>query len=146
MAYLGRVFVIRVEDADEASFERYLTELARSIDRRPDNARLLVLYDVPRLEQFSATQRKRVADIVVHRRNKLGRTTEKLVLATASPFVRGMLQAVWWLAPPPYPYDFARDSHEAIALLAAGDPTLDAAALERDYAALLERWRRERDP
>jgi hypothetical protein len=57
------------------------------------------------------------------------------VLTTPSPLVRGMLTAVFWVAPPPYEWKVAASEAEAFRWLAERDSQLDAHAALREYLA-----------
>lgn len=112
-------------------------ELARSIDARGAHDRVVVLYDVPSSLGISALARSSIARLLNERREILRATTSAYALATPSAFVRGMLQAVFWVAPPPYPHAMFSERRSALAILASHLPALNADAAAEDIERLL---------
>ncbi len=138
MAYVGPICFVRIGSALTARGERvHAEELARVIDARPLTARVGVVYDVPDTQGISAIGRSDLARMLNERRERLRRTTAAYALATPSSFVRGMLKAVFWVAPPPYPHAMVSDVDAALAFVAAALPDIDVVATRAAYDALL---------
>ena len=138
MAYLGPLCFVHIrEGLDSEGQEVHSRELARAIDVRSREDRVLVLYDVPDSIGIPALARSSIARLLNDRRDILRATTSAYALATPSAFVRGMLQGVFWVAPPPYPHAMFPDRRAALAFLANHLPGLDARASEDGIRRLL---------
>jgi hypothetical protein len=137
LSYLGDVQVTYLDmHMDDASFTRFVRTLAEDIDSAPDQTRRAVFHDVGHGGSHTAARRKAVADVLHSRRDKLGRITVAYALATPSPLVRGAATAIFWLAPPPYPWRVSATPKQAFQWLASKVPTLDPDALSNRYQAL----------
>lgn len=123
---------------DDASYARYLDALARDIARAPDNERRGILYETPDPGTSTAERRKRLGQILTTHRDKLARVTAGYVLATPSALARGLLTAVFWVAPPPYPNDVVATTAEGFEWLALRLPGLNAKACEQTYQKIRE--------
>ena len=140
MATIGRVLFTRIDEhLDPQSFERFLIELERSIDMRTPGQRFGIIYDVPDIGLNDAVRRRRVADILREREITLGSTTAGFALASSSRIVRGMLEAIFWIAPPPYPHTVVEGVREGLAFLNQFLPEVDPEAYEFEYQRLLAR-------
>lgn len=138
MDYLGPVLVVYVDArCSEQSFERQLTELAGAIDER--DGRAGVLYDVPSMRTLDARRRRAFTAMFEAHEERLAQTTAAYVLVTSSPVARGILRAMFWVAPPPYPHRVVSTTREGFAYLASEMPGLQGDLLEREYATLLRR-------
>jgi hypothetical protein len=139
-ADLGGVLVTYMDQrmADDA-YGRYLSNLASEIDGAAESNRRCVLNEVPDAGSTTAARRKAAADILHARREKLSRITIAYALVTPSALARGALTAVFWLAPPPYPWRVPRDVGEAFRWFATFDGRLDAPTMLSRYDGLKRR-------
>ncbi len=134
MIYVGSVCFIRIgAELDEAGEAVHRTELARAIDARPNTVRVGVVYDVPLALGITALGRSDIAAMLNQRRDKLRQTTAAFALATPSAFVRGMLQAVFWIAPPPYPSTMVESVEDALHFVARHLSGIDVPAMLAAY-------------
>ncbi len=138
--YFGVTAGVRVmhmnERISDADFHRYLQLMQADIDGRSEGDAMGVLYHVP---DAAITQERRIAlaKALKSREDKLHKITAIYVLVTSSFLVRGVVRAIWWLAPPAYPCAVASTTQEGFALLAARVPGADATELDRSFQALL---------
>jgi hypothetical protein len=138
MATRGLVQYVYVDERiDGASFDLYVRTLAEDIDRRPAFEKRGVLYVVPSPGTLDANRRKQVGDVLNSRKSKLAAITAGYALATPSPIARGLLTAVFWLAPPPYPSKVTGEPREALRWLAEKLPSIDAEAAAVTFDELL---------
>ncbi len=63
-----------------------------------------------------------MGELLDARKAKLSRITAGYVLVTSSQLVRGLLTAVFWFAPPPYPWHIATSARDGFAWLAGKLP------------------------
>jgi len=138
------MFVYAQSDLSDAGFDHHLRELAAAIDDRAGDTRVGVIYDAGLTVSVDARRRKRSSEVLDARRDKLGRTTAAFSLVSESAVMAGILRAVFWLAPPPYPWSVARDIRGGLEFLAKHMPTLDIVGVEGRYRALLARFEHER--
>jgi hypothetical protein len=139
MARLDRVVAAYMDErVVAASFDRYLAALAQDIDSADETEQRAVLYETPNPGAVSADQRKKLAALLAARTDKLARVTAGYTLVTPSAIARGVVTAVFWLAPPPYEYSIVATIPEGLAWLAQRTPGLDARTVERSYAAVRE--------
>lgn len=129
MAYVDRIMVIRIGAAfGQPAFARYIAEWERSVDERPPGAAVFAMYDMPVWPGLDPVQRKAWAGMLRKHEETLRRTTRGMALATPSKVTRGAAHAVFWLAPPPYPYWIVDTPHAAFESIAAhGGPPADPA-------------------
>jgi hypothetical protein len=118
---------------DDASYARFLSTLADDIDSTPVQQRRGVLYEAPEALGVGADRRKKLAVLLEARRESLAQITAGYVLVTPSAVARGVLTAVFWLAPPPYQTHVTGTLHDAFAWLAQRVPQLNAAEAELAY-------------
>ncbi len=131
------VFVLHAaREPSDGEFARYLSVVADEIDRASDEDRFGVLYDVVQGASSTPTRRRRLADVLEARREKLARIAVGCAFATSSPVVRGAATALMWLMEPPCDVEFVATTREGFAWLAARLPGLDAERSFRRYAAL----------
>ena len=117
--------------------ERQDVELGRVIDLRPENSFVGVLYDAPSSSMsIDAKRRKRSAEVLDSRRAKLEKTTAGFALASPSAMTRGILRAVFWMAPPPYPYVIVDTVRDGLVYLRTKLPALDVDRVLAEYEAL----------
>jgi hypothetical protein len=137
MADVGKVLVTYMdENANDESFARYVHTLAGDIDGTVEGAKRGILYVAPDPVSITAGRRKQVADVLRVRKQKLARITAGYTLVTPSPVVRGALTAIFWLAPPPYPWSVRGTAREGFAWLATHLEGLDADGLTAQYESL----------
>lgn len=76
------------------------------------------MLDARDANQMSAAHRKRVAEWLTLHREELRRYHVALAFVSGSALIRGVLTAIYWLHPPPYPYKMfgALDEAKAWAL------------------------------
>jgi hypothetical protein len=139
MGYIGSIMVIRIGGALTSNgFERYLDEWTRSVDARPAEGAVFVMYDMPEWPGLTGVQHKQWGAMLKSREEKLRRTTRGMVLASASALTRGGARSILRLAPPPYPHAVVDTPRAAFLYIAErGGPTADAAT--RAYDALVRR-------
>ena len=118
---------------DDASYARFLFALAEDIDGSSLQQRRGVLYEVPEPGVVGADRRKALGLLLDARRERLGRITAGYVLVTPSAIARGVLTAVFWLAPPPYETHVNATLRDAFVWLAQRVPQLNAAESEHTY-------------
>ncbi len=138
MDHIGPVMVV-YQDAkiDDAGNDLHMAELLRAIDGR-DQTRVGVLYDLPSIATLTPERRKQLTAALDSRREILSKTTAAYAMATTSMAARGVLRAMFWVSPPPYPYSIVSTPLEGFRYIAGKLPGVDPDALARDYAALLE--------
>ena len=136
MAYVGPVMGVYLGALTDASWARHLTELRRAIDGRRPGVRVGVLYHLPGVNTADAKRRKEAADFLESRREDLRASTAAYALATPSLIVRGVLRAIYWLSPPPYPYAIVATPREGFAYIATklDDVMVDRSEREWDRA------------
>ncbi len=120
------------ERMTEASFDQYLVvieELMRTASMpRP------VLYEVTAPSVMNASARRRLSNLLNKYRTNIGKNTIAYALVTPSTAVRGVLTALFWVSPPPYPYKVCATTREAFEWLAGRTPELDSMGTDSRYA------------
>ncbi len=140
MPFIDRILLVRFDaHLTPRAFDHYRAEWLRSVDARGPHTRVVAFYDIPSFAGFTARQRKEMAEMLKSREEILRETTVAMALATPSPLVRGVLRAVYWLAPPPFDYAVVGRCEEALTFLAEKMPTLDPRRCENAYAELRRR-------
>ena len=124
-------------EVDDASFEDYAQRLEQDIDARADHQRFGILYYVPDTTAMDSPRRRRIAKILAARKEKLSQTTAAFVVVTQSPFIRGVLSTMFWMAPPGYPNKAVATTGQGFAFLAQHLSHIDAAATNEAFEALL---------
>jgi hypothetical protein len=138
MATLGPLLVVRIDDRiTPQGFARYRAEWLRSVDARPQSARVGAFYDIPNWVGFNAKQRREWADMLKSRAVVLKATTASMTLATPSVIARGALSAIFWLAPPPYPHAVVERRDAAFAFHESHIPGFDAREVAQAYDELV---------
>lgn len=120
----------------DPDFERLVQLMGDDIDQRTGEQAMCVLYEVP---DMGLTHERRlvVGRVLRERAQKLAELTKAYALVTPSYVVRGVLQAIWWLAPPGYPWAVRPDLESAFAFLAQHDSAIDAVAALAAYRQTL---------
>ena len=123
---------------DDASYGRYLEALTRDIVTAPLGERHGILYETPDPGTSTAERRRKLAQILTTHHEKLARVTAGYVLATPSALARGLLTAVFWIAPPPYDHHVVATTYEGFAWLATRLPGMRASEYEETYRTVRE--------
>jgi len=140
MGAVAGVLVVRLgRSISDAVYAKHLSELARSIDERQPGTRIAVLYDSLGGVDTDAKRRQQAADMFAARRSKLAASTAAFALVTDSSLMRGVLRAVFWMAPPPYPWSVRATLREGLEYLREHVPTLDVARFLAEYEQLKAR-------
>lgn len=135
---IGSVVTVRFfRKLTEASFDRFLAALCRSIDERSEDERWCMLVDAPQAVIVRSSWRKRLAAALDERKGILARTCMAYAIATPSLMVRSILKVVFWMAPPPYPVHIAGSVAEACDAIERHLPDMGSRALQAEYARRL---------
>ena len=92
--------VMSGESHDE-DIARYIAAHKELLDRKQIYAAVL---DARAGKMMSAPHRKQIADWLKSDKARLEQFHASLAFVAASAILRGILTAVYWVAPPPYPY------------------------------------------
>ncbi|MFO0694094.1 MAG: hypothetical protein U0230_11100 [Polyangiales bacterium] len=140
IAYVGPVVVVRIEEwVPPSSVDRYMDEFVRGIDIRRPDTRAAALYDVPTWTGATSMRRRQWARLLAEREDVLRRTTKAWALRTESPLVRGMLKAIHWIQPPPYPHAVVGTHREAFEFIHRYMPEVDPGTYTERYHELLRK-------
>ena len=122
---------------DDENFTKYCDTLAHHLDGLPTDHASGVLHEVVGKGDMDARRRKALGEILRTRRAKLAKINAGFVMVTSSPVTRGILTAVFWFAPPPYPSQIAATARDGFTWLAGRTPGgVDVAATLRAYEGL----------
>lgn len=124
----------------DASFEVYLREFQLDLESRGDG-RVTYLLHVEDGPGINAKQRGQVSAILERYRAVLRRTTLGFSYVTSSAVSRGALRAIFWVAPPPYPYQVTASVADGLRFLEEKDPRVDPGSVEPRYRSQLQRFR-----
>jgi hypothetical protein len=117
----------------EASFEHFLAEACRSIDECADDTHVAMFLEVREPALMDGRWRKRMANELKARAQKLARTRSAYAMVTSSLVVRSALRVMHWAAPPPYPHTVVGSVEQAFQFIAHHVPGLDAREIQLDY-------------
>lgn len=117
----------------EASFEHFLAEACRTIDECADDEKIPLLLEVREPALMDSRWRKRMAEALKARADKLARARPAYAMVTSSLVVRTALKVMQWASPPPYPHTAVGSVEEGCAFIARYVPGLDAEALQTEY-------------
>lgn len=117
----------------EPSFDHFLAEACRSIDECHDDERVAMFLEARDPALMDSRWRKRLADALKARREKLARTRPAYAMVTPSLLVRSALTVVHWTAPPPYPHIVVSSLAEGFGFIARHVPGLEVDALRAEY-------------
>ncbi len=95
-----------------AEVQEFLDESTRLIGKREPYA---IVMDMSKMSAASAEQRKMAADWTAQHNDSLRKYTVAQAYVVNSTFVRGLLTAIYWMTPPPYPYKFLGNLEHAYA-------------------------------
>lgn len=137
MAWDGLISLTYMDErVSDASFGRYLSAVARDIDKAAPDQRRAVFYDAPSPGSLTAPRRRQLGEILDQRKEKLRAITAGYVMVTPSTVVRGVLTAVFWLAPPPYDNKVVASADEGFRWLAERCAWLEPVQSEARYGRL----------
>jgi hypothetical protein len=123
LAVIGKVRVTCFTKVlDEPNFAKYCSTLARHLDELPVDRAWGVLHEVVGRGDMNAKRRKTLGEVLSSRREKLARINSGFVMVTSSSVMRGILTAVFWFAPPPYPWLIAPTARDGLRWLATKTP------------------------
>ncbi len=140
LAYWRRNLQICFVDANvvtDESYASYIRAVAEDIDTAPPGKRA-VFYRSVGAQGMSASRRRALGEVLDARREKLREITRAFAFVTPSTVSRGILQAIFWFAPPPYPHKVVRSSLDALEYLHGHDPELD---VDSALAVVNDEWR-----
>ena len=138
LTYFGDVQCVYFgPEVDDESFEAFVETFERDIAERSDARRVGVLYYVPETAAMGSPRRRRVAKVLSAYEGKLKRTTLAYAMATRSPFVRGVLSTMFWLAPPGYPYKMVASVEQGLGFISEHVLALDRGGIEGGFGYLL---------
>jgi hypothetical protein len=106
----------------DPDFTTYCSTLARHLDELPADRAWGALHEVVGRGDMDAKRRKALGEVLSSRREKLARINAGFVMVTSSAVTRGILTAVFWFAPPPYPWYIAATVREGLCWLATKTP------------------------
>jgi hypothetical protein len=116
-----------------AGFERYLKFMTDEIDNMVAGQRIAIFYDCPKPSGMQTEERKRVAQALADRREKLRKNVTGYVMVTESLLVRSIVQTVFFFSRPPYPTSVTERPLAGFQALAKHMPGLDPPALAKRY-------------
>lgn len=96
-----------------------------------------VLYYCPSPMGMDPLTRKQFGQILQQKEHALRSITRCYSLVTPSPLVRGLLTAVFWIAPPPYVYKIQPTVRSALEWISEQDPRVDVASHAVAYEGLV---------
>ncbi|MCA9608982.1 MAG: hypothetical protein KC619_25450 [Myxococcales bacterium] len=86
--------------ATDAEVERYNARRAQRLAREGPHVQIV---DARGAERMNADQRRRIADFNRDHRDAQAAWVAGVAFISDSTVIRGVLQAIYWLHPPPYP-------------------------------------------
>lgn len=132
------VFMCGDERMTEEAHDAYIAALYDNLDKaKAADERYGILIECP-TDWSNAKRREQVGEFLKVREEDVRRHCAGFVLVTPSIVTRGALRAVFWLAPPPYPWKVASELDEGADFLQSKLPDVDVAAAFDEY-------RRERE-
>ena len=122
---------------EERAFLRFLETWQKEIDSRDGFSPIAVLFEMVEI-LLTPSQRARLVQVQAEREDKIRRTTRAFAMASPSRLTRGMLTAIYWLWPPPYPYRVTADPRTGFTFLSQHVP-IDVAAVDVEWAGVKQR-------
>ncbi|EDM76559.1 hypothetical protein PPSIR1_24164 [Plesiocystis pacifica SIR-1] len=141
--YLRTQCVYFGPQVSDQSFEKFMAQFEADIVDRPMSQRIAVLYYVPDIAAMDSPRRRQIAGVLKEQEEKLTRTTAAFCVATRSPLVRGVLSALFWLAPPGYPNKITNSPDEALRFLAEHLSAVNPERIGPSFTQLLDRRARK---
>jgi len=142
--YIGPFQVVRIDGRmTEQTFQAYLDVMGEELRHRSHDKKVCVFYHIAELAAMDSKRRQALAGVLAEHEAKIRRTTTAFAYAARSGFARGVLTALFWLAPPPYPYRITGSPQEGFGFLIekAGLAMSAAEAVSR-YERLLDEYQR----
>jgi hypothetical protein len=139
MAHVGRrALVVQLSQLpSNDAFRRHVDMLQREINERIDLPPRGVLYDSPTGVALTALHRKMLGEMLAAEIVTVQKTTAAYALATPSDVAQGALRAIFWQAPPPYPWAVVGSAEKAFEFFKIHIPEIDPAALDREYRVIV---------
>jgi hypothetical protein len=106
-----RISEPQTDDELRARLENYRQRLLESRARQLRNLSILEFMSS---NQYSAQQRRIQSDWNRELDSLLREIELSVIFVTPSMLMRGVITAVFWVAPPPFPYEVCEDIHEAL--------------------------------
>lgn len=139
-AIIGDVQVVYLDSIADSAHARFLAALREDLNAIVPGRRRGILYEVTDRVRLSAAQRQHVAQLFRDKHEALRAGTSGYALVTPSRVVRGFLAAVFWFAPPPYPYVIEASLKAGLTFLASQQPTIDVEGVLASYEILKARF------
>lgn len=139
-AIIGDVQVVYMDTVADSSHARFVAALREDLNAIAASRRRGILYEVTDRVRLSAAQRRQVAQLFRDKHEALRVGTSGYALVTPSRLVRGFLSAVFWFAPPPYPYTIESSLEAGLAFLASHQATIEPEAVLASYEILKARF------
>ncbi len=140
MTHVGRTLIVQLSQLPSSdAFRRHVDMMEREINERVNQPPRGVLYDSTSGVAITALQRKMLADMLAAQITVVRKTTAAYALATPSDVAQGALRAIFWQAPPPYPWAVVGSAHEAFEFFKTHIPEIDVAAHDREYRDIVRR-------
>jgi hypothetical protein len=99
----GVVWVTPPSTLGDSDIEQMLAELETQVR---SGARYVLIFDLSHAGIPNALQRQKLAAHVRDNDQHIGRAVRSIGVVLTSPLARGMVTAIFWLSPPPVPYQF----------------------------------------
>ena len=140
MAHVGRTLVVQLSKLpSNEAFRRHVAMLEEEINERLGEPPRGVLYDSPTGVALTALHRKMLAEMLAAQIEVVRKTTAAYALATPSDVAQGALRAVFWQAPPPYPWAVVGTAEKAFEFFRTYIPEIDPRAHEREYRDIVRK-------
>ena len=127
------VYIQAIGAGTDEDIDAYIEVLQRSLDRKERHA---VIVDASRGKTMASRHRRRLAEWNRKNANMLTAYRAGLILVTTSPFVRGIIRTVYWLARPPFPYLISESldsaKADALRLLLGEESDLNATPVDNE--------------
>jgi hypothetical protein len=133
---IGHTQVVYMDSLADSGQARFIAWMREDLANISPARRRGVLYEVGERVRISSAQRSQISSLFRERHDALRHSTSGYALVTSSMIVRGMLSALYWFAPPPYPYCIEAQLEPAFAFLASRDRNIDAEITLQSYSAL----------
>lgn len=141
-AIIGDVQVVYMDTVADSSHARFVAALREDLNAIAASRRRGILYEVSDRVRLSSAQRQQVVRLFRDKHDALRVGTSGYALVTPSRIVRGFLSAIFWFAPPPYPYVIEASLQAGLAFLASHQPSIEPEAVLASYEILKARFLR----
>lgn len=139
-AVIGDVQVVYLDSVADSAHARFLMALREDIDAIVPSRRRGILYEVTDRVRISAAQRQQYGQLFREKQEALRIGTSGYALVTGSRLARGFLTAMFWFAPPPYPYTIESSLLEGLNFLQRHQPTIVPEGVLASYEVLKARF------